>query len=61
MESKVEAETVKVCGRYCGECVHAQWGSGDNKEYYTSCSALATMVRNTDNPLDQCPYCIVEN
>ncbi len=54
-------EAIKVCGKYCGECVHAQWGSGDKEHYVTSCEALATTVENTDNPLDQCPYWVLDS
>lgn len=59
VESK-EPQELTVCGKYCGDCVHAQWGSGNKEKYYTFCSALATMVRTTDNPLDQCPHCVLE-
>ena len=60
VKDRTEEQDLKVCGKYCGECVHAQYGSGDEKEHYTFCQALATQVRNTDNPLDQCPYCVLE-
>jgi len=53
-----EKETIQVCGKYCSECVYAQFGGSYGDKYYTSCDALATQVENTDNPLDQCPYCV---
>lgn len=60
MNNTVESETINVCGKYCGECVHAQWGSGDKEKYYTWCEALTASVLNTNNPLDQCLFCVLE-
>lgn len=60
METK-ESENLKVCGKYCGECVHCTvGGESQSGQYVTYCHLLVCSIENTDNPLDQCPYCVLE-
>ena len=37
-----QVETLKIYGKYYGECVHAQWGSGNEEEYHTLPAPLHT-------------------
>ena len=51
--------TIKCCGKYCGECIHATVGGEVDGVYITFCHLLGD-VETTDNLLDQCPYCVKE-